>query len=162
MSPSRGLCARGLPGLSGVHLKADLTAAIRAFQRRNGFEPDGIITPDGHTSRALGGKEQECLENEQTRSEAQTTCQRFVRQLDRLVVEIDRSDREVRELERTGRSLVQRLSSLASRLDGILQGLGLQAPRDLRNLAALRRELDNLHEADRSEVQIARGLTLEI
>jgi hypothetical protein len=51
---ARGLCARGLPGLTGVHLKADLVAAIRAFQRGAGFEPDGIIAPDGPTARALG------------------------------------------------------------------------------------------------------------
>ena len=51
----RGLCARGLPGLSGVHLKADLTAAIRTFQRRHGLGVDGVITPSGPTARALGG-----------------------------------------------------------------------------------------------------------
>ena len=42
---ARGLCACGLPGLAGVHLKAGLLAAIRAFQRGAGFAPDGIITP---------------------------------------------------------------------------------------------------------------------
>ena len=47
---ARGLCARGLPGLAGVHLKADLTAAIRTFQRRNGLGVDGVIAPDGLTA----------------------------------------------------------------------------------------------------------------
>ena len=32
-------------------LKADLTAAIRTFQRRHGLRVDGVIAPDGLTAR---------------------------------------------------------------------------------------------------------------
>ena len=157
---ARGLCARGLPGLSGVHLKADLTAAIRTFQRRHGFDPDGVITPDGPTARALGGEHAYPGAQIETAG-IRETCQDIQRKIDRLNGEIARFDRQVRSLESLERSLEGRLSSLTSGLKSLLAGLRLGAFGGF-NMPTVRELLDGLPDPQQAAARQARALSYTV